>query len=102
MTTISIIAGMLLIALGKGDGSASRAAMATVVVGGQSLCLLLTLIVTPVISTSFDDLQSLPVGKLLKLPDWFWERLRWIPGRVARPSAEAPASPPFERPTAVD
>ncbi|MBP2671165.1 MAG: Acriflavin resistance protein, partial [candidate division NC10 bacterium] len=46
MTTISIIAGMLPIALGKGDGSASRAAMATVVVGGQTLCLLLTLLVT--------------------------------------------------------
>jgi hypothetical protein len=64
--------------------------------------ILLTLIVTPVIYTYFDDLQSLRVGKLLKLPDWFWERLRWIPGRVARPSAEAPASPPFERPTAGD
>jgi hypothetical protein len=33
--------------------------------------ILLTLIVTPVIYTYFDDLQSLRVGKLLKLPDWF-------------------------------
>ena len=60
MTTISIIAGMLPIALGKGDGSASRAAMATVVVGGQTLCLLLTLLVTPVIYTYFDDLALPP------------------------------------------
>jgi HAE1 family hydrophobic/amphiphilic exporter-1 len=107
MTTISIIAGMLPIALGKGDGSASRAAMATVVVGGQTLCLLLTLLVTPVLYTYFDDLQSLRVGKLSKLPDWFWERLRWIPTRVARPpvrrtpdsfgAAEAPAGPSAER-----
>jgi HAE1 family hydrophobic/amphiphilic exporter-1 len=103
MTTISIIAGMLPIALGRGDGSASRAAMATVVVGGQTLCLLLTLIVTPVIYTYFDDLQSLRVGKLAKLPDWFWERLRWIPSRVARPpAAEAPSRPPAEQPTAGD
>jgi len=102
MTTISIIAGMLPIALGKGDGSASRAAMATVVVGGQTLCLLLTLVVTPVIYTYFDDLQSLRIGKLLKLPDWFQERLRWISGRIARPRAEAPASPPVERSTAAD
>jgi hypothetical protein len=64
--------------------------------------ILLTLIVTPVLDTYFDDRQSLRVGKLLKLPDWFWERLRWISGRVARLSAEAPASPPFERPTAAD
>jgi HAE1 family hydrophobic/amphiphilic exporter-1 len=102
MTTISIIAGMLPIALGKGDGSASRAAMATVAVGGQSLCLLLTLLVTPVLYAYFDDLQSLRVGKLLKLPDWFWERLRWIPGRVARPPAKDPASPPVERSATAD
>jgi len=64
--------------------------------------MLRTLIVTPALYTYFDDRQSLRVGKLLQLPDWFWERLCWIPGRVARLSAEAPASPPFERPTAAD
>ena len=57
-------------------------------VGGQALCLLLALIVTPVIYTYFDDLQSLRVGKLSKLPGWLRERLRWIPGRVARPPVE--------------
>jgi HAE1 family hydrophobic/amphiphilic exporter-1 len=102
MTTISIIAGMLPIALGKGDGSASRATMATVVVGGQTLCLLLTLLVTPVLYTYFDDLQSLRFGRLLKLPDWFWERLRWIPARAVRSPAGAPASRPAERTTAGD
>jgi hypothetical protein len=64
--------------------------------------MLRSFIVTPVLYTYFDDRQSLRVGKLLQLPDWFWERLCWIPGRVARLSAEAPASPPFERPTAAD
>jgi HAE1 family hydrophobic/amphiphilic exporter-1 len=92
MTTISIIAGMMPIALGKGDGSGSRAAMATVVVGGQTLCLLLTLLVTPVIYTYFDDLRSLRVGTLAKLPAWFWERLRWAPSRTATP-AKAPVGP---------
>jgi hypothetical protein len=62
----------------------------------------LTLLVTPVLYTYFDDLQSLRVGKLSKLPDWFWERLRWVPNRVARQPAEAPASPPAERTTAAD
>ncbi len=99
MTTISIIAGGLPIALGKGDGSASRAAMTTVVVGGQALCLLLTLVVPPVICTCFDDSQSLRVGKLSKLSNLFWEWLRGIFGRIARPpverltAAERPASP---------
>jgi HAE1 family hydrophobic/amphiphilic exporter-1 len=103
MTTVSIIAGMLPIALGKGDGSASRAAMATVVVGGQSLCLLLTLLVTPVIYTYFDDLRSLRAGSLAKLPDWFWERLRWVPSRLAHaPAPKEAAGQPAERTTAGD
>jgi HAE1 family hydrophobic/amphiphilic exporter-1 len=102
MTTISIIAGMLPIALGKGDGSASRAAMATVVVGGQTLCLLLTLLVTPVVYTYFDDLGSLRFGKLAKLPDWFWERLRWSPSRLPRPAAKAPVGQSAEPTAAAD
>jgi len=102
MTTISIIAGMLPIALGKGDGSASRAAMATVVVGGQTLCLLLTLLVTPVVYTYFDDLGSLRFGKLAKLPDWFWERLRWSPSRLPQPAAKAPVGQSADRTAAGD
>jgi len=103
MTTVSIIAGMLPIALGKGDGSSSRAAMATVVIGGQTLCLLLTLLVTPVIYTYFDDLSSLRIGKLARLPDWFWERLRWVPSRLAdAPATKEPAGQPVERTTAGD
>jgi HAE1 family hydrophobic/amphiphilic exporter-1 len=102
MTTISILAGMLPIALGKGDGSASRAAMATVVVGGQTLCLLLTLLVTPVIYTYFDDLRSLRIGKLAKLPGWFSERLRWVPSRLPDVPAKSPAGQPAEPTTAGD
>lgn len=48
MTTLTLIAGMLPIALGKGPGAASRASMAKVIIGGQFLCLLLTLLVVPV------------------------------------------------------
>ena len=66
MTTISIIAGMLPIALGKGDGSASRSAMATVVVGGQTLCLFLTLLVTPVLYSLLDDVQEMRWAKSLR------------------------------------
>ena len=58
MTTLSIIAGMLPIALGRGDGSASRASMATIIVGGQALCLLITLLITPVVYSYLDDLRG--------------------------------------------
>ncbi|MBI5467594.1 MAG: efflux RND transporter permease subunit, partial [Deltaproteobacteria bacterium] len=59
MTTFAIIAGMLPVTFGKGDGSASRASMAIVIVGGQALCLLVTLVVIPVAYSLLDDLGGL-------------------------------------------
>jgi hydrophobic/amphiphilic exporter-1 (mainly G- bacteria), HAE1 family len=58
MTTIAIVAGMLPIAFGKGAGAGSRASMAVTILGGQILCLLLTLLVTPVVYSYFDDLRE--------------------------------------------
>jgi HAE1 family hydrophobic/amphiphilic exporter-1 len=58
MTTISIIAGMLPIAFGRGAGAGSRASMAVTIIGGQILCLLLTLLITPVVYSFFDDLRE--------------------------------------------
>jgi HAE1 family hydrophobic/amphiphilic exporter-1 len=58
MTTISIVAGMLPIALGRGAGAGSRASMAVTIIGGQMLCLLLTLLITPVVYSYFDDLAE--------------------------------------------
>ena len=68
MTTLSIIAGMLPIAFGRGAGAGSRASMAVTIVGGQILCLLLTLLVTPVVYSYFDDLRE---------TDWFSFLRRW-------------------------
>ena len=48
MTTLSIVAGLIPTAVGIGAGSAQRSAVAVTIIGGQSLCLLLTLVVTPV------------------------------------------------------
>lgn len=56
MTTLSVIAGMIPTALGKGPGSGSRSAIAVVIVGGQSLCFLLTLLAIPVVYSIFDDI----------------------------------------------
>jgi HAE1 family hydrophobic/amphiphilic exporter-1 len=80
MTTLAIIAGMLPVALGKGDGAASRASLATAVVGGQTLCLLITLLVTPVIYSYFDDLRGLRVVSwLYEFRLWSWLRSRRVP-----------------------
>ena len=57
MTTLTLIAGMLPLALGTGPGAEERRAVAVVVIGGQALCLLLTLVVTPVAYSLLDDLR---------------------------------------------
>jgi hydrophobic/amphiphilic exporter-1 (mainly G- bacteria), HAE1 family len=54
MTTVMLVAAMIPMALGTGPGSGSRASMAKVILGGQMLSLLLTLLVTPVAYSLFD------------------------------------------------
>ena len=70
MTTLALVAGMLPLALGTGPGAEERRAVAVVVIGGQSMCLVLTLLVTPVAYSYFDDLG------------------RWARTRRGRPEAE--------------
>jgi len=59
MTTVMLIAAMVPIALGQGPGAGSRASMAKVIIGGQALSLLLTLLVTPVAYSLWDDATRL-------------------------------------------
>jgi HAE1 family hydrophobic/amphiphilic exporter-1 len=57
MTTLTLIAGMIPLAIGTGPGAEERRTIAVVVIGGQALSLLLTLIVTPVVYSWFEDLR---------------------------------------------
>lgn len=58
MTTFSIVAGLIPVAVGIGAGSEQRASIAVTIVGGQTLCLLLTLLVVPVAYSYFAEWQE--------------------------------------------
>ena len=58
MTTLSIVAGLVPTALGLGAGSAQRSAVAVTIIGGQMLCLLPTLLVTPVAYSLFAEAEQ--------------------------------------------
>ena len=63
MTTFALVAGMIPLALGTGPGAEERRSIAIVVIGGQTLSLLLTLVATPVFYTVFEDIAASPQWK---------------------------------------
>jgi hydrophobe/amphiphile efflux-1 (HAE1) family protein len=104
MTTVAFVAGMLPMVTAQGIGSGMSRAMATIVVGGQTFSLLLTLLAIPVIYSLFDDANNLTRKLVAKLRGPAIDRgrgeiagmLGLVLGLLLVPSLALAAPPPSE------
>jgi hydrophobic/amphiphilic exporter-1 (mainly G- bacteria), HAE1 family len=80
MTTIALVAGMLPLVISSGVGSATNRSIGVLVAGGQTLCLLLTLLAVPVFYSMFEDVQDSSVYR--KIGNGFRRVGRMVPKRV--------------------
>ncbi|HVB39068.1 MAG TPA: efflux RND transporter permease subunit [Vicinamibacterales bacterium] len=93
MTTSAILAGLVPTALGIGTGGAQRSAIAVTIIGGQSLCLFLTLLLVPVAYLLFESREQWVAGErgrawLSRVSAATWGRLR--PTAAQRTATDRP------------
>ena len=81
MTTLAFVAGMIPLVITQGVGSATNHAIGFVVIGGQTLVLALTLVVTPVTYSLFEDAREKRI---------FGRSFSWIRSKLPLPNPVTP------------
>ena len=93
MTTFALIAGMIPVALGRGEGAQFRAPLGVAVIGGVITSTLLTLLVIPTFYEILDDMRTLAIARF----GCARRARRAVPGRRARRSRHGGSSTPSVR-----